>query len=975
MAKVRRFQNNFTTGEVSPSVAELYNFAKRDNGLSLLKNLQIRAAGGLTRRPGSRFVNEAKTITERVRLVPFVFSRTQAYILEFGGNYIRFYRDNGQLISVGVPVEVGTSWTTSQLFDLDFAQEADTLVITHPTTVPRVLQRFSDTDWSLRDIDFKPPPTEIEDLTSATISMVLALVSGATHTITANAATFAETDVGRLFLEDTNEGVGRAVITEFTSTTVVTAEVTTAFVDSSLAPGEWKLDGSPLGRLNFHFKASGNPLNGNKGDLASIVLYEQDASGAELLTNGTFTAGSITSWADRTNRIISSGTGNATQPAAGKFRLAAGVQAETEGIRPNHFFRYNTSGSPTVASVASFESNTGEEHDVIVFAEGGNVPVATASSTWECRETSLANAPTAGSADGIELNTGPNGIATLQQLQVVNQQSVFEWNITVELDAATLRIGSTSGGSELLASTLLPTGTHRGRFVTPNFDATTTMDIFVQIENNQFNTVTRIREVSVKESKVDGFQFQVQTGDYIRVNNGYIEILSLFSNSRADGVIEKAMDDTQDALSGAWTIEQNQWTVPAVPVYPSTCAFYQGRLFLASGQRVWGSTLTDIRSFAFGILATDAVQFTPAATQVNPIHWIAGEQFLVLGTLGEEFVVSGTETTSITPTDISVASPTAVGSEPIKPQRVNQALLYVKGGGNRIIEFNLESNFQERASRDLSVLASHLIPLGDRITQIAWQEEPFQTLWCVTDLGALFSLTYVREQDVSGWARHDSEDASLYTSVAVIPHPDGDRDQVWFGVRRSDNTTLTDYIEFFDDDGGLYAENPMVTTDSTIRFVSGTPVTTISGLTHLAGRSDIFVVDASGPQGPLTANVLGVIEFAREVTTADVGINYIPELTTLRPGIDGQGPTGLIIGNTNIYASLIGTGDGVFANGKDLKLRRPTDPMDGRIVPVNGEVELPQIGHDRLASINIQQRLPETFEILSIAGTLTVEDL
>ena len=51
------------------------------------------------RRSGTQFVAEVKDSTKETRLIPFEFSTTQTYILEFGNQYIRFYKDNGQILS------------------------------------------------------------------------------------------------------------------------------------------------------------------------------------------------------------------------------------------------------------------------------------------------------------------------------------------------------------------------------------------------------------------------------------------------------------------------------------------------------------------------------------------------------------------------------------------------------------------------------------------------------------------------------------------------------------------------------------------------------------------------------------------------------------------------------------------------------------------------------------------------------------
>jgi hypothetical protein len=54
--------------------------------------------GSAARRPGTTFVAEVKTSSAFTRLIPFEFSTTQTYILEFGDLYIRFYKDSGAIL-------------------------------------------------------------------------------------------------------------------------------------------------------------------------------------------------------------------------------------------------------------------------------------------------------------------------------------------------------------------------------------------------------------------------------------------------------------------------------------------------------------------------------------------------------------------------------------------------------------------------------------------------------------------------------------------------------------------------------------------------------------------------------------------------------------------------------------------------------------------------------------------------------------
>ena len=95
---------------------------------------------------------------KKVRLVPFEFSTTQAYILEFGNLFIRVYKDNGQIQTAG-PVEITTPYLEADLLGLKFCQSADTLYIAHRGYAPRKLTRSSHTSWTLTTISFSGAPS------------------------------------------------------------------------------------------------------------------------------------------------------------------------------------------------------------------------------------------------------------------------------------------------------------------------------------------------------------------------------------------------------------------------------------------------------------------------------------------------------------------------------------------------------------------------------------------------------------------------------------------------------------------------------------------------------------------------------------------------------------------------------------------------------------------------------------------------
>jgi hypothetical protein len=97
MARVHPFQTNFTAGELTPKLAGQVDFKKYNNGVEVLENMTVFPQGGATRRYGTKFVAEVKDSSKITRLIPFEFNIEQSYILEFGNQYIRFFKDNGQI--------------------------------------------------------------------------------------------------------------------------------------------------------------------------------------------------------------------------------------------------------------------------------------------------------------------------------------------------------------------------------------------------------------------------------------------------------------------------------------------------------------------------------------------------------------------------------------------------------------------------------------------------------------------------------------------------------------------------------------------------------------------------------------------------------------------------------------------------------------------------------------------------------------
>ena len=242
MARVAAQLSNFTAGELSPRLDGRNDLAKYSAGCATVENMVIYPHGAAARRPGTTFIAEVKSSAAKTRIIPFEFSTTQTYILELGNQYIRFYRDNGQILSGGSPYEISTPYLTAELFDIKFAQSADVMYITHPNHKTRKLSRTGHTSWTLSEVDFTNGPY-LDTNTSTTTFTTSAHTVGTGRTLTASAITginndtgFQTTDVGRLVRF--RDGYGE--ITARADTLNVTIEI---LVDmgSTSASTDWNL--------------------------------------------------------------------------------------------------------------------------------------------------------------------------------------------------------------------------------------------------------------------------------------------------------------------------------------------------------------------------------------------------------------------------------------------------------------------------------------------------------------------------------------------------------------------------------------------------------------------------------------------------------------------------------------------------------------------------------------------------------------
>lgn len=233
MSRVSPIYPTFARGEVSPLMFGRVDIEPYASCLDKCRNSWVRPFGVVSRIAGTEFLSGTKN-NSKARLLKFVFSPTDSYIIECGAGYFRFFNNGGYIVDGnGNPYEISNPFTEEQLASIQYVQLDDVIKIaykddTNNANKPLELIRHAANNWELKEVVFSCTPFLNENLTSTTL-----MASGATGNITVSASSpiFNSRHVGSMWrlggttTEDNVERQGFFKITSFTDSTHVNATV------------------------------------------------------------------------------------------------------------------------------------------------------------------------------------------------------------------------------------------------------------------------------------------------------------------------------------------------------------------------------------------------------------------------------------------------------------------------------------------------------------------------------------------------------------------------------------------------------------------------------------------------------------------------------------------------------------------------------------------------------------------------------
>lgn len=337
--------------------------------------------------------------------------------------------------------------------------------------------------------------------------------------------------------------------------------------------------------------------------------------------------------------------------------------------------------------------------------------------------------------------------------------------------------------------------------------------------------------------------------------------------------------------------------------YPSTVSYVQQRRLYANTinqpNTYWMSQPGAFTNFDYRIptIDSDAITGNPWAVQVNGIQFVVnmpGGGVVLTG--DDAWQLTGNGGSSLNPQPIT---PSTQQAQPqayngchthIPPIKIDYDILYVQSKGSIVRNLSYQYYQNIYTGIDLTLNSPQLFN-GYTLREWAWCEEPYKIAWVVrNEDGVMLSLTFVKPQEVAGWARHDTQGA--FVSCCSITEPPVDA--LYVATQRFVGSNSPYMIERMNDrlwdtvedvwavDCGAALAQP--TPNAILRASSATGGGTITGATVVAGGSGYTagttarIVDDNG-QGPgtgatATVTLAAGVVIAVNITNPGSGYTY-----------------------------------------------------------------------------------------------------
>jgi hypothetical protein len=836
---VHILKNSFAGGEVSPQLHVRNDLAKYDSWAKTLKNVFVHKDGTASNRPGTHYMATAKHDNKKCRVRKFVFSTIQAYELEIGEYYVRFFTVGptaGQIVhsastvsswvsgtvyyynrAIGVNdyvksggliyrclvshtasaafatdlnlgrwiqsniLEVPTPYAEDDLEFLKFTQSADVLFVTHPEFTPRMLSRLGSTNWTFTNYPFTGGPFQLPNSDNSLLIKASG-TSGLGITLTASARTWVAAKAYEIGTYTASGSTVYKCLVKHTSSPLFATDLGYKYwVASSLSV--------------FDAGQAPNTATGNAGSLFQLKHYVEGGSANKVVNNHDISGVSANVKCGGTWRVVTHGTW------AGEFV----VQKSTNNGDSWTDLRKFTGTS-------DFNVDTYGVEDMSDNAE----PFLVRSSILEITDGKIT----------VDISTDPFYQIGIAQITAYSSGSVV---------TADVKRGIAYG-----------------------------------------NTSAWVTAHSYSEG-----DYVIQSTLYYKCTKAHTSAVAFSTDLTAKRwVLSVDPGPTTDWTEGSWGGYYNSGTSTFLGNgWPAVIEF------LPQDRLIFGNTYTEPQTFwmtktgnyydfsrSSPLVATDGITVNLPSREVNGINNLIPLTTLLALTSSSEWSI-GDPGTILTPTSIEQRVNGYEGSNGVDAALIGNRAVYVQSMGAVIRDVGYELQSYSFTGSDLGVLANHLF-FNKKIVSMDYQRSPDRLVWCVRDDGIILSMTYLREQDVLAWCWSDTNSGTdTFECVSVVPAVD--YDETWFVVKRG----TARYIERMARRFASTAPEDQFFMDCGISY-NGVPATIITGLTHLIGKTVAILADGEVKKQQVVS-ATGTITLDVAASVVHVGLPYVSDIETL----------------------------------------------------------------------------------------------
>ena len=763
-------QRSFEAGELTPAMWARVDASQHAKGLKTARNGYIMRQGGFTNRPGTVMVAPVKNSSAgRIRLISFVFSNFFSYVLEFGQNYMRVYRNGVQIQATDA-----TPWSATQAYVIGnmvsyngayYYAVAPGMNVVPPNAVnwyPLMGQVFE-----------IPTPYSITDVPKIQVTQNRNVM----YIVCAGHPVYQLTCAG-----DDQWSLAQMMFTPQTPMPGSGQTVTTpTFADPA---GLYPWFGATSGYLNFpnsgsnpgHWNAPWDflPLNGRiiPGQNGFPVAGTDDvhfgldqnrymitATDAETGIESFPMPGSISGWYVKSEDREKIADGNPDTVGEGE------VDADV-----NYYSRFNSANEQVINSfvpgfpltVRVTDTSTFLTGDFFQFQGTGNQALDGQVFQGQVSTGQVSFL----SIDGSNYSAlAPDGsILACLTSQVISAALYPEAGMTPSGNVASSYVGGqpieSPTSSQVLMELLNPTES-----------------IILWVDQNGWQGITLafLAKFFVYGPLTLTWEAPSATGNYV-YNIYRLTAENLWG---LIGVSETTTFTDTGTVPDTSKFLPNYTAIGAGQIgNPSVIGMFQQRLLLANTDVnedwIYASNTGRFNVFTTtqpAAVESDTVQFEVAGTSYNAVTQLVDNAFLLIFTETGEFSCYGAGSAysagPITPTAIGLVQQGFYGANQLlKPISIGKNVLHVQTLQSKVRELQYTYMLNGYLGDDLTINSQHLFD-GYTILDWCYQQEPNSLVWAVRDDGALLCMCYLPELQIRGWSRCDT--LGSFENVCAIP--------------------------------------------------------------------------------------------------------------------------------------------------------------------------------------------------------------